>query len=171
MKRIHNKSSQTATQLANLHEDLSFEAKQSWTASLCYMARYFDEHSYNDSGLCHKRSAMIAAARLDWLLQESRVTLNNVFTEKEIFILLNCYDVTIFSPDQIQRMASNVCNELGIDVCHHKEHIASPLIEKLIGLNALQQLTLADALERVWYRSVETWRISEVFRSIGIKLA
>lgn len=172
MKKSANKIKYTAQQLSTLSDDLSVEFDDGWTSSLYDIARYLNEHTYNEVDLDDRRSGLMAAGRLSWLLYESRSTLNGVFSEKDIFTLINCYQGIIFSPHRISTIASDVCNDLGIELDNYEVSSAAPLISKLLDLEPLQLLVLADILERIWYQppGMKMMQIPEVFGSLGIQL-
>jgi hypothetical protein len=172
MKQSANRITNIANQLSTLSDDLSFEVGEGWTSSLYDIAYYVDEHTYNDAGLDDRRSGLMAAGRLNWLLDASRSRLNRIFSEKDIFTLINCYQDIVFSTGQISTMASYVCNCLGIELRNYEVSSAAPLINKLLNLDPLQRLILADTLERIWYQppGTKTKQIPEVFESLRIKL-
>lgn len=171
MKQSANRIKYIAKQLSTLPEDLSFEAEEGWTSSLYYIARSLDERACSGTGFDDRQSALMAAGRLDWLLHASRFTLSGLFSEKEIFTLVNCYQGTVFSPDQISTIASDVCHDLGIELDDYEDSSAAPLINKLLSLDPLQGLILADILERIWYQPRgKIKQIPEVFESLGIQL-
>lgn len=122
--------------------------------------------------LTAKQSAMMAASRLDWLLQESRTKLSNIFNESDIYTLLDCYQGNMFSPCQINRIASDLCDHLGIELEEYEVSNIAPLIEKLLNLSILQRVALADALELTWYRGlgIEKKQPRELLESLGFLL-
>jgi len=172
MKPYENNIEYVAKRLYTLSEDLSFEAGEGLTSSAYYIARYLNEHTYNDAQLDDRRSGLIAAGRLDWLLRASRSTISGLFSEKDIFTLINCFQDIVFSPDRISDIPSKVCNCLGIELSNYEVSSAAPLIGKLLSLDPLQLLILADTLERIWYQPAgkKTKQIPEVFESLGIRL-
>jgi len=172
MKPYDNRFENVTMRLYTLSEDFSLEAAEGLTSSAYYIARYLDEHTYNDAQLDDRGSGLIAAGRLDWLLRASRSTISGVFSEKDIFTLINCYQDTVFNPDRISDIPSDVCNDLGIKLSNYEVSSAAPLIGKLLSLDPLQLLILADTLERIWYQPAgrKTKQIPEVFESLGIRL-
>ncbi|MGJ9417706.1 hypothetical protein ACHAC9_08085 [Massilia sp. CMS3.1] len=172
MKHNTNRIKDMSKRLSTLSDDLSFEVDQGWTSSLYHIARYLDEHTYNDECFDDRRSGLMAAGRLSWLLGAARSTLSGVFSEKDIFTLINCYQDIVFSTDQISTIPSYVCEALGIKLDNYEVSCAAPLISKLLNLNALQRLILADTLERIWYQPpmTRTNQIPEVFDLLGIQL-
>lgn len=68
--------------------------------------------------------------------------------------------------------ASGLCDDLGIEIDDYRASAIAPLIEKLQDLNAVQRMTLADALEQTWHRGmkVEQKQPRDFLASIGIAL-
>jgi hypothetical protein len=173
MKQDTNKIIHIAKYLSKMSKNLSSEAGQGWASSSYHIAGYLDEHSYEYAGLDIDRSALMAAGRLGWLLEESRRdAISGVFSETEILALINCFQGDIFSPDRFADMAADVCRYIGIDLEDYEVSIAAPLINKLLNLTALQQLMLVDTLEQVWYRSSELNGKPplEALRLLGVEL-
>lgn len=151
---------------------LPFECKQGWMFSSHYMTSYLQEHADNGSGLSSPKAAMMAAGRLDWLLKETRPTLNGLFNERDVMVLLDCYQGGIFFPDQMNCIASDLCDHLGIELDAYETSGVAPLIGKLRGLTAMQRVTLADVLEQTWHRgmAVEQKQPMEFWASMDITL-
>lgn len=82
--------------LTAISRDLPFESGQAWTFSSHYMASYLQEHADNGTGLSFNEAAMMAAARLDWILRETRRTLSGMFSERDITVLMDCYQGDMF---------------------------------------------------------------------------
>lgn len=96
-------------------------------------------------------TVQIAVARLDALLDQGRQQISELFTEDEFIMLLNCHQGQFLTPYECRRMASTLCDELGIEI---DEYHVSPLrdfIDRLRGLTPLQSMALADALEVAWH--------------------
>lgn len=65
-----------------------------------------------------KATALLAAGRLDWLLQSTRPNLSGLFSEHDIATLLDCYQGDILYPDLFNSIASDLCDHLGnLGVC------------------------------------------------------
>lgn len=140
--------------LCTTARNLPFEFQQGWMFSSYYMANYLQEHADNGTGLSSSNAAMMAAGRLDWLLKQTRPTLNGLFSESDVVVLLDCYQGGIFFPDQMNCIASDLCDHLGIELDAHETSVIDSLIDKIRGLTAVQRVTLADALEQTWYRGI-----------------
>jgi hypothetical protein len=158
--------------LSAISRDLPFESGQAWAFSSHYMARYLQEHADNGTGLSSSEAAMMAAARLDWILQETRPTLSGLFSERDITVLMDCYQGGMFSPDQMNSIASDLCDHVGIELGEPKSGSIGQLIGKLRSLSSVQRVTLADALEQTWNRGmgVEQKQPREFLASMGILL-
>ncbi len=153
-------------------EELPFQVQQAWMFSSYNMAHYLREHANNGAGLNSKNSTLMAAGRLDWLLQEARLTLTKKFSEADIYALLDCYQGDIFSPDRMHAIASGLCNHLGIGLDEYKISSLAPLIDKLCSLDTVQRLALVDALEQTWHRGMRREKMEprDFLESIGILL-
>lgn len=161
-----------AKEVCALARGLSFQSEQGWTFSANYMANYLREHADNGAGLNSDKAAMMAAGRLDLLLGETRPTLSGLFSEADVMALMDCYQGTLFFPDQMNCIASDLCDHLGVELDAYETSSIGPLIHVLRGLTAVQRVTLADALEQTWYRGmrVEQKHPREFLASMGITL-
>lgn len=159
-------------QLLELSNHLPFEVVSSWIYSSYNIARYLDDHADNGAGLDVKSSALMAAGRLDWLLCETRLTLGGLFSSADISTLVNCYQGHIFSPNEIERIESGLCDDLGIELQNYETSNVASLIHKLRSLSSLQRLALVDALEQFWHRGMglENIELREFFASLAIRL-
>lgn len=151
-------------------EHLPFGTQQGWTSSQYYMTTYLHEHADNGACLNSEEVALFAAGRLEWLLRETRPSLSGLFTEQDVIVLLNCFQGDLFSPDQLSKIATNVCDDLGIELDAYKSSGIGPLINTLRGLTSVQQVALADVLEQLWHRGM-SGDMGEFLASLEIVLA
>jgi hypothetical protein len=172
MQVTEDKTMSIAEKLIAISNRLPFQSEQAWTFSSYYMACYLQEHADNGAGMNSEEVSMLAAGRLDWLLRETRPTLSGLFSEQDFIALLDCYQGDMFFPDQMNSIASGLCDHLGIELDDYEASGIAPLIEKLRGLNAVQRVTLADALEQTWHRGIEVEQKPprDFLASIGIAL-
>jgi hypothetical protein len=113
----------------------------------------------------------LATARLEWILRETRRELSGRFTSEEFWALLECYQGTVFFPDLFYSLASDLCDDCGVDLDAYETSSIAPLVSKLLALTPCQRATLADALEQAWYRGMQSCKSPEtIFSSLGIKL-
>lgn len=154
--------------------------------SASYMASYLSEHTAvhmgdreegtaRDDGTSHDHRlqvpALLATGRLEWLLRETRPNLSGLLSENDVATLLDCYQSEIFFPDQFNSMASDLCDHLGIELDDYETSNIAPLVDKLHRLNPVQRVTLADALEQAWHRTLkESLPPKEVLATMGIEL-
>jgi hypothetical protein len=167
----HKAISSAVEKLCAISRSLPFESQQAWTSSSHYMASYLQEHADNGTGLNSESAAMMAAGRLEWLLLETRPTLSGLFSERDVMVLLDCYQGEIFFPEQMNCIASDLCDHLGVELVDETSGIGR-LIHTLRGLTAIQRVTLADALEQTWHRGMkeEQRGPSDFLASMGIVL-
>jgi ferredoxin len=172
MKVFENKTIDPALELRAILINLPFQCQQAWMFSSHYMTSYLQEHVDNEEGFSSDQAAMMAAGRLEWLLRESRPTLSGLFTESDVFTLMECYRDSMFFPDQMNCIASDLCDHLGVELFAHETSGIAPLIDKLVSLSPVQRVTLADALEQTWYRGMgkEQKQPREFLASMGILL-
>lgn len=172
MQVTEQKTMSVIEKLCATPRDLPFQTEQGWMFSTCYMASYLQDHSDGGAGLSSDEAAMMAAGRLEWLLKETRPLLNGLFNEREVMVLLDCYQDGIFFPDQMNCIASDLCDHLGIELDAYETSGFAPLVDKLRRLTAIQRVTLADVLEQTWHRgmAVEQKQPKEFWASLGITL-
>lgn len=172
MKAFENKTIDLSFELLAISRDLPFQFGQVWTFSSHYMASYLQEHVDNEKGFSSNQAAMMAAGRLEWLLRESRPTLSGLFTGSDIITLMDCYQDSMFFPDQMNCIATDLCDHLGDELGAYETSGIAPLVDKLGSLSPVQRVTLADALEQTWYRGMRTEQKQprEFLASMGILL-
>lgn len=182
--------SDTTQNLQFIGYGLSYKVQQAWTFTRDYIVNFLTEHppeiltpdgkgegeladelklSYDQSV---KATALLAAGRLDWLLQSTRPNLSGLFSEHDIATLLDCYQGDILYPDLFNSIASDLCDHLGIELDEYEASSIAPLVEKLLGLDAVQRVTLGDALEQAWHRGMKQQGLSpkEFFATLGIEI-
>ena len=160
----------TVEKFPAISECLPFQVQQAWDSSASYMARYIQKRADNSAGLNSEAVALFATGRLDWLLEKTRPTLSGLFSEQDIIVLMNCFQGDMLPPNQVGRIASNLCHELGIEVDEYESSNVAPLINKLLALTSVQQVALADALEQLWHRGM-SGDMGEFLASMDINLA
>lgn len=178
----------TEKNLMAIGHNLPFHAEQAWIFSASYIASYLNEHAiqYAEDDECDDEetsnetggagpsdvAAMMAAARLDWLLRKTRPSLSGRLSERDIGALLDCYQGQILSPDNFNCIASDLCDHFGIELDQYGTSRISRLVETLLRLTAIERVTLADALEQTWYRGMKQENTSpkEFLATLGIDL-
>lgn len=168
----HKAISSAVEKLCAVSRSLPFQSQQAWMSSSHHMASYLQEHADNGTGLSSENAALMAAGRLEWLLLETRPTLSGLFSERDVMVLLDCYQGEIFFPEQMNCIASDLCDHLGVELADYETGGIGPLIHTLLGLTAVQRVTLADALEQTWHRGMkeELRGPSDFLASMGIIL-
>lgn len=150
---------------------LPFYSQQALTYSAHWAERYSRERVGGKMAFDERTLGTIASARLEYVLGYARHELAGCFNEADIGLLLNCYQSEVFFPDQFRSFASDLLDDLGLDVeTYHQDPIA-PLIDKLRALTPAQRVALADALEQTWYRAIPANKtVAEFFAELGIEL-
>ncbi len=144
--------------------------QQALLYSLDPAERFAKEHG-QDSLYPTSTREVLAFARCDWLLRQYRPGLSGKFTLADITALLDCFQANLFFPDQFDDIASDLCDDLGIELRNYEQTWAAPLIRKLLGLSAGERVALADALEQTWHRAMPDGKEpDEFFAELGIEL-
>ena len=165
-------TSYTAADLRALSERMPLNTAQALMFSEAHIKSYMDQHVIEALALNSNRAALMAAGRLELLLEQTRPSLSGMFTAKDWTQLLNCYQGEIFFPDQIRDIASDLCDDQGVDLDSYKASGIAPLLDKILALSAVQRLTLADALEQIWHRGfLENRAADDFLKELGIDLA
>lgn len=136
-----------------------------------YATSYLNGHTIGNKGLAADGAAYMGVARLGWLLETSRSSLDGKFTEADIVLCLNCFQGDLLSPDHIGALASTLCHDLGIELDDYGTTQVAPLIDNLRALSRVQKVAFADALEQMWHRGFPAGKdISEFYADLGIVL-
>lgn len=152
-------------------QPLPIYSAQAVQFSADYAANYIGQHALARNGLTAESAGMLAVSRLQWLLAQTRPQLSGRFSEYEVTELLNCYQGEVFFPDMFNEMATEICEDHGLEIDEVDGSYLAELVEKLFGLSPLERVTLADALEQAWYRAGENGRTHlEVIKELGIEV-
>jgi hypothetical protein len=136
-----------------------------------YAQRYFAAHTPSSTDLEDHQAAVLAAARLEWLLPSLRSEISGLFSKRDILMLLNCVQDSIFFPGSFERLASDLCDDLGVELDKYERSGIASLVDKLLALTAGQSLALADALEQAWHVGMPAnLHPAELFPQLGIEL-
>jgi hypothetical protein len=65
------------------------------------------------------------------------------------------------NPRICQRLASTVCDDLGIEIDEYEVSPLADFIDRLRKLNTSQRAALADALEITWHSGSEGFKLLE----------
>jgi hypothetical protein len=170
----HNDIADAIEQIALTLSDLSSESEFEWDLSTDYMTKYLKARVNYDRGLDIEKVALLAAARMQLLHDETKHSLSRRFSEGDILTLMGYYQGEIISPGKVVHMRVDPLKYLGGELNEPFSRDLERLIEKLKGLSALQCFTLADAVEQVWYQGGAEMedRVSpkKFLPSIGIEL-
>lgn len=114
--------------------------------------------AYEDSHLCVRGEARgkLAMARLQWVLEEGRSSLDRQFTSDEFAVICSAFNGEITSPQDMDGIAMAVVEEYGIDIDddidNYKNYpVAAKLIDKLRQLSPIECLALLDLVEIFWH--------------------
>jgi hypothetical protein len=145
-------------------EDVTtFNLDQVLRSSLQWADAYTSNRHFEKVGMTPDATTTIAAARLEWLLQEGRRTLSGVISVRDFVVLCNTFQMELAIPEDYASLASQVANDNGLDTDNYQESGMGPLLDKLMGLSVLQSAALRDLVERYWYIGVHASGSIEMF--------
>ena len=132
---------------------------------------YLSQHVLPGTGMTRDDALVIGVARLQYLHQEARDTLNLKFLDWEFTTMLNCFQGTNYCPDEIPETADTLCEEWGVVPEEARYSEIADLDAKLRALSNVQLSALRDALYQAWHRAIsEGISAREVLESLGIHL-
>jgi hypothetical protein len=73
--------------------------------------------------------------------------LSGVFRRDDLFILLNGMVQSRYAPDELHRLATEICDDLGVEIDQAEQSSLWPLLERLFSLTRGQSVALCDALQ------------------------
>lgn len=157
--------------LSNSKSQAPLCVQQAVSSSYDLSWAYLRDHVEQLTGLTPVLTAHLAMARFEWILQSTRRELSGIFSEAEIYMLLDCYRGELFFPGIFDDMACDLCDHLGLDLTNIEEPQDANLVKKLREMTPSQRATLADALEQTLYRGLKSDQSVEVFlATLGITL-
>lgn len=132
---------------------------------------YLGEREWDDEEVDTRATIALAIARLQWVLVQGRSQLCGLFDGHDVQVLMTCSQDEVFSPEEIRRLQASLCDEYGIDLDRHENSRLGSLVEKILGLDRIGMVALADALEHAW-RGVGGEKAvgAEAFEALGIEL-
>jgi hypothetical protein len=152
--------------------DLNVMHQQTLSYSEGYEHRYIEQHQIESDGFTSEHAKSLACSRLQWTYQMVRPTLAGTFSESDFATLLDCYQGDLFFPDQFSSMASDLCDHLGIDLKDDGSSEIKMLLDKLLAVQPVQKMAMADAVEQIWHRGLKSgMSIPEFLETLGIQLA
>ena len=101
------------------------------------------------------------------LLNQFRQELSGVFSRDDLFILLNGVFQSRYEPNELHRLATDICDDLGVEIDEAEQSGLWPLLERLFSLSKGQSVALIDALQRAL---VAEQGPSECWKALGIEL-
>ncbi|MYM71645.1 hypothetical protein GTP56_05470 [Duganella sp. FT134W] len=124
---------------------LDVKPREAWVASASQMLNYLNNHPQESYSFSIEQTALFATARLDWILENTKASLNNIFSYDDFLTLMNCFQSDLLDPYQIHYMSGHLSDDLGLD-----ELDGNTLHAKVHSLSPAQKACLADILERAW---------------------
>jgi hypothetical protein len=166
MKKMNHTNSPTENVGANPLIEDAIEFSEN------YKKRYLQERVSIDNGVNEADVMHLACARLQWMLDRTRLEVSGIFSEDEFMILLDCNMDRFFSPDSFTAIPSVLCDHYGIELDDYEETHLKFLVNKLRELDGMQFLALGDAMEQSWHRGLKSGKtVREFLLTLGIELA
>ncbi len=91
--------------------------------------------------------------------------MNNDVTLDEMWRYAGCS--LGYEPDELHRLATDICHDLGVDIGEAEQSILWPLLERLFSLTKGQSVALIDALQSAL---VADEGPTECWKALGIEL-
>lgn len=148
----------------------AFQLQESLKRSQGYWHSYLLTHRFKSWPLQEEvaqATVKHAMSRLEWILDEAREQLSDLFTEREFAMLAQHYQGIFNATKSGNGFAADMCLELNIDMETYEDSEHAPFINRLLSLTAAESAALADALEVGWH-SGPVGRIFEVVEELGI---
>jgi len=101
------------------------------------------------------------------LLKQCRLELSGVFSREDLFILLNGVFQSRYAPNELHRLATVICDDLGVEIDEAEQSSLWPLLERLFSLTRGQSVALCDALQLAL---VAKEGPTECWKALGIEL-
>ena len=115
------------------------------TAAIASLTKPWLQRLY---GLNHPTaSSDVSDDVLQDLLVKCRLELSGVFSRDDLFILLNGMFQRCHAPNELHRLATDICDDLGVEIDEAEQSSLWPLLERIFSLTRGQSVALCDALQ------------------------
>jgi len=128
----------------------AFQLQESLKRSYGYWSTYEDMHSFESwpqRDNVVRATVRHALSRLEWMLDEARMQISDLFTRREFAMLAQFYQGSFAATKSGNEFAADMCLELDIDIENFEDSEHADFIKRLVNLTAAQCAALADALE------------------------
>lgn len=137
-----------------------------------YADHYYQEHLMEQSIYVPEAMAIFAMARLQWITEHGRASLNGEISAKEFMILCSVFSNAIATPHELEYFVTPVADEFGLEPETYQESSMAPFINKLLGFSPLQRLALRDLVQKFWYVEGASFEsIEDFLAQHGIEVA
>lgn len=116
---------------------------------------------------CPSATATVPTEALFNLLNQHRQELSGHFSRDDLFILLNGVFRSRYEPNELHRLATDICDDLGVEIDEAEQSSLWPLLERLFSLTKGQSVALCDALQLAL---VAEEGPAECWKALGIEL-
>lgn len=107
---------------------------------------------------------------LQELLYQCRQDLSGVFSLQDLIVMLNSAFKRHYDPIDFERLSSDICHDLGIELDDYRNTRIGPLVDKLLSLSREQAVALSDALWQTQQTYARCTAPAECWKDLGIEL-
>lgn len=112
-------------------------------------------------------STEVSDDALQDLLKQCRLELSGSFSRDDLFILLNDVFQSRYEPNELHRLATDICDDLGVEIEQAEQSSLWPLLERQFSLTRGQSVALCDALQLAL---VAVEGPAQCWKALGIEL-
>ncbi|MBS0508646.1 MAG: hypothetical protein JSR53_14820 [Proteobacteria bacterium] len=135
------------------------------TADIAPSARQWLEKLYAMD--CPSATATVPTEALFNLLSQYRQELSGLFSRDDLLVLLNGLFQSRYEPNELHRLATDICDDMGVEIDEAEQSSLWPLLERLFSLTKGQSVALIDALQLALAAEVGP---TECWKALGIEL-
>ena len=116
---------------------------------------------------CPSATATVPTEALFNLLSQYRQELSGLFSRDDLLVLLNGLFQSRYEPNELHRLATDICDDMGVEIAEAEQSSLWPLLERLFSLTKGQSVALIDALQLALAAEVGP---TECWKALGIEL-
>ena len=116
---------------------------------------------------CPSATATVPTGALFNLLSQYRQELSGLFSRDDLLVLLNGLFQSRYEPNELHRLATDICDDMGVEIAEAEQSSLWPLLERLFSLTKGQSVALIDALQLALAAEVGP---TECWKALGIEL-
>ena len=116
---------------------------------------------------CPSATATVPTEALFKMLSQYRQELTGLFGRDDLLILLNGLLQSRYEPNELHRLATDICDDMGVEIDEAEQSSLWPLLVRLFSLTKGQSVALIDALQLAF---VAQEGPAECWKALGIEL-